>query len=125
MGKKINNHFELKDVCRSAALWYVGSFMLEHIMRQDEWSNPETKEQFIKHMYNEYEGIDDDISGTRTRVNCMIRIIESGLVEDAMQLVLDANIQKLGIPEAKENAQAVLDGLKSGKYTYKSIYRNR
>ncbi len=120
MGKRIKNHFELKDVCRSAGLWYVGSFMLEHIMKQNEWSNPETKEEFIRYMYEEYEGIDSDISGTRTRVNCIIRIIESGLVEDAMQLVLDANIRQLGIPEAKENAQVVLDKLKSGELRYKS-----
>lgn len=118
MGKPIKNHFELKDACRSAGLSYVGSFMLEFIMRRKEWENPNTKNAFIKSMYEEYDAWDSDISGTRTRANVIIRIIESRKVEDAMQLVIDADNKKLGILQAKENAQTVLDLLKSGKITY-------
>ena len=118
MSKPIQNHFELKDVCRTAGLWYVGSFMLEFIKMKELWSNPDTKSNFIQYMFNEYSGIDDDISGTTTRVNAMIRIIESKKVEDALRLVLDANDSKLGYVESKENAKATLDLLASGKLSY-------
>ena len=118
MSKPIQNHFELKDVCRTAGLWYVGSFMLEFIKMKELWSNPDTKSNFIQYMFNEYSGIDDDISGTTTRVNAMIRIIESRKVEDALRLVLDANDNKLGCAESKENARATLDLLGSGKLSY-------
>lgn len=40
--KPIENHFELKKVCRNAGLWYVGSFMGEFIKRKAEWKD-ETK----------------------------------------------------------------------------------
>ena len=96
MSKPIQNHFELKDICRNAGLWYLGSFMLEFIKLKELWSNPDTKSNFIQYMFNEYSGIDDDISGTTTRANAMIRIIESRKVEDALRLVLDANVQFSG-----------------------------
>ena len=116
MGKKINNHFELKDVCRSAGLWYVGSFMSEFLEKRDEWENPDTKEEFIKYMFREYGAAsDNDISGTRTRVNCIIRIIESNLVIDALNMVLQANDNKLGCDESKVNAQWTLDAIASGE----------
>ena len=103
MSKKIENHFELKDVCRSAGLWYVGSFLLEFLKRKAEWQDADRKQEFIKSLYLEYPGIDDDISGTTTRANAMIRIIESDKVKDAMQLVLEANEKKLGCMESKTN----------------------
>lgn len=37
--KKIKDYFELKDVCRKANSYFVGSFMLEMIMRRKEWEN--------------------------------------------------------------------------------------
>lgn len=114
MSKKIENHFELKDVCQNAGLWYVGSFMLEFLKRKAEWQDADRKQEFIKSLYLEYPGIDDDISGTTTRANAMIRIIESDKVKDAMQLVLDANEKKLGCMESKTNAKAVLDMLENG-----------
>ena len=117
MGKKINNYFELKDVCRSAGLWYIGSFMSEFLENRDKWQNKETKENFVKYMYEEYGCCDSDISGTRTRVNCIIRIIESGFVVDALNMVLQANDNKLGCDEAKVNAQDTLDDIKDGRFS--------
>lgn len=114
MSKKIENHFELKNVCRSAGLWYAGSFMLEFLKRKAEWQDADRKQEFIKSLYLEYPGIDDDISGTTTRANAMIRIIESDKVKDAMQLVLEANEKKLGCMESKTNAKVVLDMLDNG-----------
>lgn len=113
--KPITNQFELKDVCRNAGLWYVGSFMLEFLKRKSEWKDETKKLTFIESMFEEYEGIDKDISGATTRVNAMIRIIESDKVVDAMNLVLEANDKKLGCHQSKINAQAVLDLIAEGK----------
>ena len=117
MSKKIKNYFELKDVCRSAGLWYIGSFMMEFLDNREMWENKDTKQQFIAYMHNKYEGTDRDFLGTRTRVNCIIRIIESGYVKDALKLVLQANDNKLGCDESKINAQFLLDAFERGEYT--------
>ena len=118
--KKIENYFESKDVCRKATSYFVGSFMLEIIMRRDEWENPETKTSFIEDLHKEYFEWDDKwcINTTRNRVNCVIRIIKSGMVEDALQYVIDSNERKMNIPEAKENARKTLELIKSGKLKY-------
>ena len=119
MSKKILNYFELKDVCRSAGLWFVGSFMMEFLERREMWADSKRKPEFIAYMYYEFmNGIDSDITGTRTRVNCVIRIIESKMVKDALELVLEANDEKLDCPESKINAQETLDNIKAGKYEW-------
>lgn len=118
MGKRITNHFELKDACRSASLGYIGSFMLEVIKRRDEWENPNTKQSFIESMFDEYSGWDKDVFGTRTRVNVMIRIIESRKVEDALRLVIDADDRKLDCPQAKINAKIILNMIEKGDLKY-------
>ena len=118
MSKQIKDNYELRNVCRSAGLSFIGSFMGEFLEKREVWSNPDTKLQFVGYMYSNYakNGWDDDIAGTRTRVNCIIRIIESNKVEEALNLVLSANDNKLGCNESKINAQLVLDGLKNGLY---------
>ena len=115
MSKKIENYFELKDVCHSANLWYVGSFMHEFLRKREDWENPDTKNQFVEYMFKNYGGGDNDISGTRTRVNAIIRIIESDYVIDALNMVLQANDNKLGCDESKVNAQWTLDAIASGE----------
>ena len=118
MSKEIENYFELKRVCRSAGLWYVGAFMIEFLMQQDKWSNPDTKNDCVEYMYRECGGTDSDINGTRVRVNSVIRIIESRRVEEALELVLAADDRKLGCSEAKENARATLERLRNGEIRY-------
>ncbi len=114
MSKEIKNRFQLVDVCRSAGLWYVGSFMEEFLRHREKWEDEETKNEFIEYMFNEYGGADKDINGTRTRVNCVIRIIESGCVEEALNLVLEANDNKLGCQQSKINAKSTLEKIKDG-----------
>lgn len=114
MSKRISNYFELKDVCRSAGLWYVGSFMIEFIRRREQWENEDTKADFIEYMYKEYD-TDSDLSGTRTRVNAIIRIIESGYVKEALEMVINADPFKLGCEQSRENAKYVLEKMDSGE----------
>ena len=118
MSKRINNMRELIDVCRRAGLWYVGSFMSEFLDNRKMWADPKTKGKFIAYMYREYGSNDSDISGTRTRVNCIIRIIESDKVVEALELVLNASDDKIGCPDSKINARETLDEIKQGKYCF-------
>ncbi len=48
-------------------------------------------------------------------MNLAIRIIESGMVEDAMEYVINTNDEKLGCDESKTNARFMLERLKSGE----------
>ncbi len=94
--KKIKNYFELKDVCRKATSYFVGSFMCEMIKRREEWENPATKTKFVQNFHNEYFTWDSEckIDRTRRSINCVIRIIESRMVEDALEYVINANDKK-------------------------------
>ena len=117
MGKTIKDYSELCKVCKSVGLWYVGSFMIEFIDKKHLWENPETKHQFITYMSSEYD-FGDSLSGTRTRINGMIRIVESRMVEKALEMVIEANEIKLGCEESKVNAKYCLELLESGKLSY-------
>lgn len=37
---------ELNDICRKATYYFIGSFMLEMIMRRKEWGKPRNKNIF-------------------------------------------------------------------------------
>ncbi|MBO7319738.1 MAG: hypothetical protein J6V06_06955 [Clostridia bacterium] len=118
--KPIKDYFELKRICGKATSYFVGSFMLEIIMRQEEWKNPETKTVFIENFHNEYFSWDKNhtIEKTRNKVNCVIRIIESRKVEDALQYVINSNELKMDISQARINAQETLNLITSGKLKY-------
>ena len=118
--KRINNYFELIEVCRKATSYFIGSFMYEIIIRQAEWKNPNTKNDFVNDFHKSYFAWDEkhSISYTRIQINCAIRIIESDMVEDALQYVINANDKKIGILEAKENAIYTLNLIQEGKLKY-------
>lgn len=118
--KPISSYQEVVDVCRKATSYFVGSFMLEMIRRRKEWQNPKTKSAFIHSFHNEYFAWDENcsIDRTRNRVNCVIRIIESRKVKEALEFVIDANDLKLGIDQAKENARITLKMIQDGTLEY-------
>lgn len=120
MSKEIRDHFELKDVCRKASSYFVGSFMLEMIKRRSEWENADTKKGFIEDLHSKYFSWDEKwpISRTRNYVNAVIRIIESRRVEDALEYVIDSNDKRMDIRQAKENAKETLELIQSGKLDY-------
>lgn len=118
--KPIENYFELKKICGRATSYFVGSFMLEMIKRRSEWENPESKNAFIADFHETYFSWDpkSNITQTRNRVNCVIRIIESHRVEDALRYVIQANDIKLGSAGAKENAKETLALIETGELSY-------
>ena len=117
MSKKIESYAELVRVCRSAGLWYIGSFMTEFLEKQELWRDPERKGEFIHYMLSEYD-VGDSESSAITRINCVIRIVESKKVADALQMVLDCNDKKLGCPESKINAQLCLEEIAKGNLKF-------
>lgn len=112
--KKIETLEELEDVCRKTTSYFVGSFMLEMIVKRKEWENPETKNAFVDYMFTEYL-YHWPKSRVRNRINLMIRIIESNMVEKALEYVAGANPHKLDDPEIIKYAEDTLNMIKTGK----------
>lgn len=80
-----NEHLTEKQVKRllnSTGKW----FFVKHF--EDVYSSMENKERLIKRLYD--EGFDKDITGTSTRVNCMIRLINSDCMAYALQNIADS-----------------------------------
>jgi len=62
-----------------------------------------------------YDVVTSDFQQLRNRINVAIRIIESGMVEKAMEYVLERNDNNMDCAESKVNAQYLLDCLKRGE----------
>lgn len=100
---------------QKAGAWFIGSFMIEFVDSYEEFQDKTRKARFISNFMEEYDSVTDDIEQLRNRINLAIRIIESDMVEDAMEFVLNTNDFKLGCDESKTNAQFMLDRLKTGE----------
>ena len=112
--KKITTYKELESVCRKATSYFIASFMLEMIMRRKEWENPATKTAFIESIHSQY--LDHwPIERIRSRVNCMIRIIESDMIIPALEYVTRANDSKLDDPSLKSYATEIIRMIDTGK----------
>lgn len=73
---------QIKRLLNSTGKWFFIKYF------EDVYSNRENKEHLIKRLY--CEGFDKDITGTSTRVNCMIRLINSDCLADALQIIADS-----------------------------------
>lgn len=111
----LNGYEDMKWAIEKAGAWFIGSFMVEFVDSYEQFQNKNTKSKFIEYFMEEYDAVTDDINQLRNRINLAIRIIESDMVEDAMEFVLNTNDDKLGCDESKTNAQFMLDRLKSGE----------
>ena len=115
MSKRIKDQYELRKVLRNARLWFVGSFMNEFIDKREMWENPETKGKFIEYIYNEYCCGIEDISTTIASINAVIRIVESDMVVQALNLVLKSKRVDDECSESKINAKWTLDMINNGE----------
>lgn len=113
--KTLNGYEDMKWAIQKAGAWFIGSFMVEFVDSYMEFQDKNKKTKFIEYFMKEYDVVTDDMNQLRNRINLAIRIIESGMVEDAMEFVLNTNDEKLGCDESKVNAQFMLDRLKSGE----------
>ena len=110
---KINNYGELKEIIRSAGAWFIGAFIIEVIDNYGETRNSKTKRDFIESFHEEYcQWIESE--QLRNRINCLIRIVESNMVIDALEYITDrANTDKINCDEAIENARILLSQIKN------------
>lgn len=111
----LKNDDDLKDVIRTATVGFVGCFMGCIIHDFEKLQDKASKTEYIRELYKECDSWARDEYDMRNKVNILIRIIESNMVEQAMEYVLSANSRKLDIPDIKENARLVLEYLESGK----------
>lgn len=113
--KTLNGYADMEWAIQKAGAWFIGSFMMEFVENYEKFQDAVTKEEFIDYFFKEYDVITADRHQLANRINLVIRIIESGMVRDAMEYVLNTNDRKLGCDESKVNAQYLLDALESGE----------
>ncbi|WP_035287996.1 hypothetical protein [Clostridium sp. KNHs214] len=90
MKRQITNDQFIKAY-RSAGLWFVGLYMEAFLLRIDDLRDDVLKTKFIEEIYNNGQGFDKDESGTRTRVNSLLRIIEGDRVIEALEVVINSS----------------------------------
>ena len=113
--KLLNGYKDMGWAIQKAGAWFIGSFMVEFVDSYEQFQNKNTKADFLDYFMKEYDVVTEDENQLRNRVNLAIRLIESGMVEDAMEYVLNTNDDKLGCDESKTNAKFMLERLKSGE----------
>jgi len=111
----LNNFADMKEAIEKAGAWFIGSFMLEFVDNYEKFQDKDTKAEYVEYFIKEYDVVTTDINQLRNRINLAIRIIESGMVEEAMEYVLSCSDNKMDCEESKVNAQYLLDCLKSGE----------
>lgn len=111
----LNSYEDMKDVIESAGAWFIGSFMMEFVDNYEKFQDKKTKTEYIEYFLKEYDVVTSDFQQLRNRINVAIRIIESGMVEKAMEYVLERNDNNMDCAESKVNAQYLLDCLDRGE----------
>ena len=111
----LNGYEDLQEAIKSAGAWFIGSFMMEFVDNYEKFQDKKTKTEYIEYFMKEYDVVTTDLNQLRNRINLAIRIIESGMVEQAMEYVLNCNDNNMDCQESKTNAQYLLDCLKSGE----------
>ena len=116
----ITTQAELKAEIDRAGAWFIREYIDELADNFDQFRTKELKNQYMDYFYNDCftgQGTKKDLQG---KINTAIRIIESGLVEEAMEYVTSA----AGCEgEAKDAAGALLESLASGATALPEFHR--
>ncbi|MBQ4649272.1 MAG: hypothetical protein IJB73_01075 [Firmicutes bacterium] len=102
---------QLAAAIEGAGASFIGMYMAEFVESFDCFDTKDKKNQYMDYFYNDCftgQGTKKDLQG---KINTAIRIIESGLVEEAMEYVISAAGCEV---EAKDAARALLESLASG-----------
>ncbi len=83
--KPLNGYADMEWAIQKAGAWFIGSFMLEFVENYEKFQDTVTKEAFIDYFFKEYDVVTADRHQLANRINLAIRIIESGMVRDAME----------------------------------------
>lgn len=111
----LNNYFDLQEAIKSAGAWFIGSFMMEFVDNYEKFQDKKTKTEYIEYFMKEYDSVTTDVNQLRNRINLAIRIIESGMVVEAMEYVLNCNDNNMDCEESKINARYLLKCLETGE----------
>ena len=102
---------QLAAAIEDAGTSFIGMYMAEFIESFECFDTKDKKNQYMDYFYNDCftgQGTKKDLQG---KINTAIRIIESGLVLEAMEYVIRADGCE---DEAKNAAKALLESLASG-----------
>ena len=114
MKKKISDK-QFIQAYRSAGLWFVALYMEAFILRYDELQDDIKKIYITSEIYNNGNGPDKDEGGTRTRVNSLLRIIDSGRIIEALEVAANSSRLKSDFPNAVKTAVELLSRISSGE----------
>jgi hypothetical protein len=70
--------------------------------------NKEARNIYVKRIFNDGRGPDDDISKTRARINCVMRIVNAGRCIEALEKVIKSDVVAIRSPGAVKFAGKLL-----------------
>ena len=106
----INNQSELEEVIQSTGPWFVGKFMMEFVDSFECFDTKDKKNQFMDYFYNDYVESLGAKKEALAKANSALRIIESGMVVEAMEYVLKV----ADCDDVKSGATQLLKSLEDG-----------
>lgn len=112
---------QFQKAYRSAGLWFVAMYMEAFLLRIDELRDDVKKTHLIKEIYSNGGNADKDESGTRTRVNSLWRIINSGRIIQALEIAANSDRLKNEFRDAYVTANDLLTRIKSGEFVIPEI----
>ena len=120
MSKHISDA-QFQKAYRSAGLWFVALYMEAFLLRIDELKDESRKTKLIEEIYDNGNNADRDEHGTRTRVNSLWRIIESGRVIQALETAAVSDRLNKDFRDAYDTASNLLLRIKNGDFEIPEI----
>ena len=105
---------QLETVIAGAGAGFIGTYMSEFVESFDCFATKDKKNQYMDYFYNDHFAGLGTKKELQEKVNAAIRIIESGLVKEAMEYVMGAGESIECEAEAKTAAKELLESLVSG-----------
>jgi hypothetical protein len=109
MKKRISDR-QFIQAYRSAGLWFVALYMEAFILRMDELQDEVKKTYLIAEIFNNGNGPDKNERSTRTRLDCLFRIIESDRITEVLEI---ASTSSKIDPQAAKTAHELLRKIKA------------
>ena len=110
----ITSSDQLEAVIAGTGAEFIGTFMMEFVDSFECFGTKDKKNQFMDYFYNDHFAGSGTKKELQEKVNAAIRIIESGLVKEAMEYVMGACEGSECGAEAKTAAKELLESLASG-----------
>lgn len=107
---KMRSDSKILDDIKSSGKNYLGLYMEDILLHTHELEDKILKNKLIERHYEEQKGFSDkSSSGTRTRVNSLIRIIQANKVIYALELIneSDSRITDVAIKKAKDTIKRI------------------